>query len=533
VLTDEKLGGVAARLALEFPSWVERRVEHVSYLDRSTIRWTEGVMFRWPQPEFFGGVLATGDMVYVPLDLLTKGPLTALDGKRPDGSPFPILPYGRSTALASAGMIALIWGLSQHLGQQGLQDGSLKSLDAIIRAPPELAARLLQAVLEEDTSGELAQVLATSSQFRGLLEELATNVMLLAPAVYGPEEEVVYRYTYCQELRRNDPLPQRIAAVLGYQDVAINHERLSYGWSHSYHFEVDAPREVRIARARLRASYGSDRRTRVKALIAEAGGSPVIDLHARRPTAEAFANGQASDPLTRPPVLPVFPRTITTAGILQAATAAKPTDTESSDQGEAEVRLRLDPSGTFLAATVVSSLTALLLVAATTRLAKLDGQTSATLLLALPVLALGYLTRSGEHSLATRLLTGIRAMAVLVGVCALIVAGILAGGFVHTEVGKKPGYACDAHVTDLALQPLRHHSWKTRADPDIAQLHCRSETGTPRSTTLSSAAQHIADAVTSLAGLLALLLASGWLSTRLRSSGMLPEGASDPASRRA
>jgi hypothetical protein len=135
MLSDEQLGGIAVHLALEFPVWIQRRVEHIAYLDGATIRQTEGIMLRWPQPDFFppGVRPDPGDMVYLPLDQLTKESLTGLDGMRPDGSPFPILPYSRSTAVASAGIMAMVWGLSMASRGYGLQTESLDILDRMER----------------------------------------------------------------------------------------------------------------------------------------------------------------------------------------------------------------------------------------------------------------------------------------------------------------------------------------------------------------------------------------------------------------
>src|SRR5262245_36036300 len=103
---DERLGGIAVHLALEFPRWIERRVEHVSYLDEDTSKWLEGVMLRWPEKSTFPSDVRpeNGELIYVPLDLLTKDTLVGLQGWQPDGHPFPILPAARSCALASAGI---------------------------------------------------------------------------------------------------------------------------------------------------------------------------------------------------------------------------------------------------------------------------------------------------------------------------------------------------------------------------------------------------------------------------------------------
>jgi hypothetical protein len=52
-LTDDELASIAVRLALSFPQWIERRVEHVVYLDDTPVRQRESVTLRWPEPEFF------------------------------------------------------------------------------------------------------------------------------------------------------------------------------------------------------------------------------------------------------------------------------------------------------------------------------------------------------------------------------------------------------------------------------------------------------------------------------------------------
>lgn len=498
-------------------------------------------MFRWPDPErFFQKDIApgVGELIYVPLDLLTKDPLTGLDGTRPDGSPLPIVPFGRSAALAAAGITSLVWGQSLSRRKRNIKPATAELLDAIVSGPPELASHLLASALR-DPHTELAAILPTHDPVRGLLEELATNVMLLVPAPYEPGKEIVYRYTCCRPIEKGVTAPRRdlrslalwfdrqVAPLLGFADLSVKHPELSLGWSHSYHFEVDAPGEVRIPRGQLFGKYAAEDTTH---LIAETGDAPIIALHARRPTLAAFADAEATTPTTPPPILPKLPEPITTAGALQATKDAKPTPTNRSDQGYAKIWFRLDPFGTFLAATVVSVLTALLLLVAITRLPELDGQTSAALLLALPILTLGYLTRPGEHSIATRLLSAIRPMSLTVGICSLIIAGIIAGGFVHHGSATTSGYACHASVTDVEHHPLPHHTWRSTPDPDILHLICQIGKTKPSVTHISPVTQGIADTATAIAMILAVLLSTGWISTQRRGSGRREPDAPNPPS---
>jgi hypothetical protein len=124
-LTDDQLAIIAVRLALSFPQWVERRVEHVVYLDDTTVRQRESVTLRWPEPEFFTDRARPqrGQMIYVPLDVLRKRPLIEVDVAKPDGSTFPILSTRRNGEMAASGITTAIWQLSEDTrGGQGLQD---------------------------------------------------------------------------------------------------------------------------------------------------------------------------------------------------------------------------------------------------------------------------------------------------------------------------------------------------------------------------------------------------------------------------
>lgn len=531
MLTDLELGGIAAQLALRFPSWIERRVEHVSYLDRSTTRWSVGVMFRWPAEDFFPKDTRPthGDTIYLPLDLLTKRPIVGLEGIRPDGSPFPVLPLERGAELTHRGITWLIGGKAEQTGRKEpkLEQSTVNILKAIVSSPPEYARPLLDVALSSPHV-ELSTLLQADDSARGLLEELATYLMLLAPAEYRPGQEEVWRYSYFKPIPKEPGQLKRIRERLLFDDLKIRHKRLSLGWCRSYHFEADAPGELSISRGLMLAKYGPNAADRAGRPIAEADGSRVIDLQARRPNQNALAPDEADSPPVAPLVPPAAPGSADAAVHLQTALDATPSATKRSDQGEATVWFRLDPYGTFLATTAVSLLTLLLLVAATLRLSQLDGQTGAALLLALPGLTLGYMTRPGEHSLATRLLAGIRLAALGVGLCSLVVAWILAGGFVHHRPASPGRYECQAQFTDLDVHPAPHHTWRTTADPDVTQMNCHAGKTEPESASVSSLARGIVIGATVLAGLFTAWLLGGWGYTVVRPARLSPSGNAAP-----
>jgi hypothetical protein len=519
---------IAAQLALGFPSWVHRRVEHVSYLDRTLVRWESGVMFRWPEEDYFNedSRPARGQVVYVPLDLVTKGGLIGLDGMRPDDSRLPLLTSEQSARLAYLGIAAVIWGTAKTQHQAGLKDETLELLRVIASAPRGRATNLLDLALK-DPQNELSRVLLAHDTIRAYLTELAYYILLLAPAVYEPGKEVVYRYTYCKVVD-GEKWRKAFWDRLRFKDLELQHQHLSFGWCRSFHFEVEAPPEIRIPRALMLGTYDREPvHLRVTQPVAEADGRNVIDMHARRPTEEAFKEHAAAKLRSRPPLFPAWPtgKDATTACYYTAADGAKATKVRRSDRGHATVWFRLDSAGTFLAATAVSCVTLSLLIAAILRLSKLEGQTGVALLLALPIVMLGLLTRQGEHSFATRLLRLIRGAALIVAICALIMAWILAGGFIHHPAGAAPPFACKAGLTDTDVHPAPHHTWKSTADLDTAAMSCTPGKDTEGDTHVGEAAKITALTATIVAGLMTAWLLTGWLVTlrRSRMSPLIPE----------
>ena len=285
-LDDDALSSIAVRLAVSFPEWVDRRVEHVEFLDDTTVRRRQSISVRWPTPDFFVEEARpkAGDVIYVPLDVLRKRPLIEVDVALADGSTFPVLSTRRNSEVAASGLTAVIWSLSeqQHLG--GLTSSAVQLIEQIVRAPAREGASLVKAL--DDPSTELGRVLHQPDELRGLLRELSTSFLLLAPLVYEPGGQTVLKFAYSQ------PLPwtfsaRNVAARLGLADFRSTIDRLNLGYADSYHLEVDAPNDIRLSRARLIGSYvDAAGAARLTLAIAQDGDSPVVDLHAKRPPQE-------------------------------------------------------------------------------------------------------------------------------------------------------------------------------------------------------------------------------------------------------
>lgn len=516
-LTEDELASIAVRLALSFPEWVERRVEHIVYLDDTTVRLRESVTLRWPEPEFFveDARPKSGQTIYVPLDILKKRPLIEVDVAKPDGSSFPILSTRRNGEIAASGLTSAIWYVSENnRGGRGLEDASLDLIEAAVKAPASQGSELLK-VLDDPTT-ELGQVLKEPDEVRGLLRELGSNFMLLAPATYKPGAETVLKYSYSERLPWKLSL-RNLAATFGLADFRSELVRLGLGYGESYHVEVDAPEEVRLARARLFGSYVASSGTdRVYVAIAEDGDNPVVDLHGKRPTAATLrlAEEYKAKPWWKRAVqrkpgaapLPKDPRA--------AADASTRTQVARSDRGFAEIAFRPRISGSFIAAVITSVLTSALLIGVRDRLPQLDGGVGSAVLLALPVLAAGYLTRSGEHAFATRLLAGVRFSTLVVGICSLAVAAVLGGGFIDTA------QRAPARLTCAAAKPSQRLARST-------ELRCVADRQAPPKKTVPRDVRRVVDGATITASALSVILLLGLLRTWLWPTVRLPKDHDD------
>lgn len=439
-------GLIAVRLALKFPDWVTRRVEQAVYLDDTTVRWRVSVTFRFPEPDFFEGTvkISAGQKIYVPLVLLRKTPLTDFDARGEDGRALPVLASKRNSQVSEDGMIKIVWSLAESVGRQGLSDSTVQLIRTVVSSSPDRAEPMLRDAL---SAGELAEVLAEENEYRALMHDLATSFMLLTPCWYEPGRERVIKYAYAAPLpwRRN---PRNFAAIFGWADFLSKLDGLGLGSAGSYHIEVEAPSDVLLASARVIGLYmDRERDVRVPLRLDRDGDNPRVNLHAVRPSERRWKFARATAKYRKihfwkrwcveKPKLGPEPQ-----DRVKAAQEARPTRVERDDQGYAQVWFRNEIAGVFAAAVAISVLTCLLLWGVRSRLVDVDGQTGAAILLALPVLAAGYLIRPGEHAFATRLLAGVRALTLIVSVCALLVAGLLAAGLTRRVAPKFPSYRC-------------------------------------------------------------------------------------------
>jgi len=119
--------------------------------------------------------------------------------------------------------------------------------------------------------------------------------------------------------------------------------------------------------------------------------------------------------------------------------AASRDETEAArgDRATVYFTLRARRTTAFVGLFVTSSLIALMLAFVRWRVHSLDSTNATALLLAFPALVAAYLARPGEHVLAARLLTGVRALGLVAAVCSVAAAAVIAGGLLQPRIATR------------------------------------------------------------------------------------------------
>jgi hypothetical protein len=107
-------------------------------------------------------------------------------------------------------------------------------------------------------------------------------------------------------------------------------------------------------------------------------------------------------------------------------------------------------------------------------------------------------------------------MSLLVGVCSLVLAVIVAGGFVDHGTAGPPGYSCKARV-DPPTRPGARPARPVKATLTNTVLHCRAIVPETTATRVVPGAEYTAYGVATVGGLVALILLGAWIATWVRS----------------
>ena len=432
----------AVQLALSFPTWVRRRKWSITYVDDTTVRQQQSVCFRLPDERALP--VATGhERLLVPLWIPKKVPLTNVDARDEEGRALSVMSKQENGEIAARGLFWILKGLilakSGTAGTATVNDHDLLcALRTITTSANGTAAEEVKAARKMIVD---LGVVEDRDERDVLLEDLTDGFLLLVPVANEPGRDRVLKVAFeTPHLWHGDSSTWKerkgsFLASLGLADKAQSFPAIPMGWSLSTHVQISAPPEIELGEAWLDINEydaGSDEM------------KPTERYHVvyDRPTAEVNVSVRADWDFADPPQ-PTNENDPDDPAVL----AYKQLMSRRGDTADLHVRLASATRGPITAAAVVSTLTTVLLWVAFARLAELDGQTSAALLLALPAVSAAFLARPGEHAFAARLLFGVRIAALIVGICALVVAGLIAAGAPREKTTPAPASFRDVSCT--------------------------------------------------------------------------------------
>lgn len=513
----DTVAAAAAELALSFPPWVRRRKWTFSYVDDTTVRRQQSIDFQLPPPERFALPPTPGATLYVPLWIPAKVPLVNLDMRDEAGRSLSVLTRGENGPIAADGL-ALI--LADPVSPDGLDERELRAaLNTLVTLNPNDTADAGK-LADAAANPRIVSLLDAEDDRSGLVRELTNGFMFLVPVVYDPGRDRVLKvsvdtpHLWYGETDTWRARALGVLVALGLADKTQEFPEVEAGLSRSLHLQVTAPDDVELAAASIEArQFDPDRQCqlpwrRVRTVYDQPTADLSVALRVQVPPVTQLPDADNPTP--------------------DAIAAIEETRRDIAscrgDLARLVVRLRPPVRGVFVAAWLVSMLTTVVIWLVRSRLVELDGQISATLLLTLPASLAAYLARPGEHAFAARLLLGVRILALVVGLCGLTVAAIIAAGEIRQTPAASGAQTLPARIVcteaaDGSRPPAQSNLQAPRrlvAPQAPTSLDCQVR---PSATAAVPAAEATAGARTAvlvaglLAGFATLILTAGILRT--------------------
>jgi hypothetical protein len=377
-------GRATGLLLLTEARWVHRRVETVDLLSTELARRRASVDFTVPSP--LRTMLRIDDTQAVaPVATLTKQPLRNFDLRDEAGRAIPVLGRDQNGDVAYYALLGVAEYALAEADADAVSPRTAADLRAIATGDPDDAATTATAMVRAASEGDPElSVLLEDDWMRFLLSLLGDNYILMA-VLEDLDTRRILKLAYDEALEESRSVPQRIGQGLGATPLTFQLDAPAAGRATSYHAEVVIPGELRIEAAVL---YDLDDLT--------VYGSPDVDAD---------------------------------RGALYA------TDVDPSAAPAIFVRLRAQRAGLPTMAFTVSLVTAALLGlgAVVFEPDAATGGPPVAVLLAGSAFFAGAVAQRGEHNLARRFFTPMRAVLVVVAVAALLAAASLAyGASTHT-----------------------------------------------------------------------------------------------------
>lgn len=369
-------GGAMALLLVRQHDWMHRRVENVSFVDDRSLERRVSVDLTVPGSE----LMVIERVPFVPLAFLDKEVLVAFDARDESGASVPTLTKQQNGRIAWATLVRVAaYALDTDAP---LTEELLEELRQVAVGDPVTAQEVLDGIDDRAEAGDpVANSLVQNWMFESLAYDLATKFLLLAALDEVPGTRRVLKFSYITALTQPGDLrsrAERFASQMGWIPAEFDFLVPAVGEAASYHFEFTTPPELQISASQVLVETND--------LVYVTEG---INAGSR---AHAYVGQE--DP---------------------------------QSEGFVSVWLRAPRTGLLRASLVVTALTALLLFffLDEERIASVAANEPVAILLAVPALVSSFIVRPGEHSLATRLLMGIRLAVGLSGLSAYVAATLL------------------------------------------------------------------------------------------------------------
>ena len=381
-LDRESLSAAAIYPLLVDPgAWIHRRVETAEFVDDRLVR--RRVSFDFTVPQRVESI-DTGELLFLPLTLLRKGPLRNFDLDAADGQAIPVLTKPQNEVVAAESLTAI----GETVAGVVLSAEVRESLFRVVAESPDDADEEIRRWSDfRHGLGPSAPVwnsLVSSEPFMDYARALAASFVLLIAAPPEPGARRVVKLGYDEEPGSEPELLKRVGSSLGWRRTPFRFEASAVSLCASYHFELASPPDLEIAGARLDIyppgqpkqqhvdlEPGSRAHLYVAGVEPGAKGEVVVDVHARR------------------------------SGLVRASLFVAAVSFALLLGGYFRLDAIGDPAQT---------------------------QTATGLLLLVPTFLAAYIVKPGEHQLASALLLGVRVLMTVAALSAIYAAALLAGG---------------------------------------------------------------------------------------------------------
>jgi hypothetical protein len=366
---DLGLGAALFGLHVDMERWINRRVEHVLFLDDRSYRRSISVdvSTQWQSRSAW---LRSPRLL--PISLLRKHALIGFDLRDEQGASLPMLTREQNASAAWSMLCALAHFIARERGEK-LREEVVEDIRVLTGCFSKKASESLERLWSARIGSRIRTTLYEDETFRGLAEDLSSNFLLLVEVPDLKTNRRVFKYSYIERFEWPEfHLPKR----LGWQSTYFEIEVPAVGQSQSYHFEVEAPAGLTIESAELRS------------------GETVLTRSTRTgPSCHLYFPPEEPYPIETP---------------------------------RAVVGMHPGLADLVRTSTMFAVLVMLLLGLFAWQLAEVKDASALSLLLTLPGLVALFIVRPREHGMTTRLLLAIRLSVTLVGFLPFLAALALA-----------------------------------------------------------------------------------------------------------